>query len=1193
MPDFELTDAIDAGHRRPRRRRRRADGAAPRRVAAACAGGAGTGGRAGLDARTGRDHAAGDRRRRLRSTATTSTTKSAKSSSRNSRKKSATSASCCRSGAQRRTTANACARSAACSTRSRAAAAWSAPRRWASSAGRSRTCSTACSTARVRPARRSSAWSTTPTPRCRSCTPRCAAKARSPPTSPAWKRIADRLAAGEEALYTPAAAPTVEPVVEAGRPTPSRRSSTDRRGRRWMPRSSQHADRRSRNRPTTAPMPLRAEPSRHAGLGRPGAAGDPRRRSQRPPGHHRAVAGRSAQARRARPTTALLRAIHTINGAFAMTEVPVITDDHRPDRGLRQAPAGLAAQPASAEGVAAMAAVAEAIRRTLAALQTPAPRVPAFEGAGRAHARAARQPAGCAPADAGRTGRCDRDRPSRRRVDRCEFAEFADDSPAADDLRRARSAAPSRRRGRDWPRPSRIEADAGERRCERAELPNAFAIERPSRRPSTSTRAGATAERRRSRRDLAPARGRGRTPRSRACAKPSAWKPNAREAERLEAERLAERRSRALEAERARSRTSRSRAPRSRARSKPNASKPSVPKPSASKPNASKPNALEAERAEAERVEAERARSRTRSKPNALEAERLEAERLEAERLEAERLEAERLEAERLEAERARSRARRSRPPRSRTPRRRTRRRRVRAHRSANDAGRSAGARANVAAAEAAQPIDARAASTPPSKPSTNRPSPRCSPHALAASDDPDEALDLTDLDPELVDIFVEEGGDLLDHSDGLLAQLREAPTDREPLVGLQRDLHTLKGGARMAGIMAVGELGHAMESLLEAVVEQRCELGRDGVPLLERGFDRLHAHGHPRRRAPRDRHAGRADRRVRRAARGEPDRCRHRRRAGEAAKPRAPRRAAPNASNSSRCRRRSATQPIGDEDDIGVRAPQEQVRIRADLLDRLVNYAGEVAIYRARLEQQLGAFRGAIARNGPDQHASARPAAPPRDRNRSADRRALPARSATAGEQAFDPLELDRFSTLQQLSRALAESAADLTSLQSTLDDLTRQYETLLLQQSRVSSELQEGLMRTRMVPFDALRAAPAPRRAPGRGRTGQAGPAQARRRAGRTRPQRARAHDRAAGAHAAQRGRARPGNAGQAPQGAASRKKARSASRCAAKVRKSCWKSATTAPAWTATRSAAAAIERGLMPRRRRAVRRATSTR
>lgn len=78
--------------------------------------------------------------------------------------------------------------------------------------------------------------------------------------------------------------------------------------------------------------------------------------------------------------------------------------------------------------------------------------------------------------------------------------------------------------------------------------------------------------------------------------------------------------------------------------------------------------------------------------------------------------------------------------------------------------------------------------------------------------------------------------------------------------------------------------------------------------------------------------------------------------------------------------------------------------------------------------------------------------------------------REGDAGEHSFDPLELDRFSTLQQLSRALSESAADQNSLQITLDDLTRQYETLLLQQSRVSSELQEGLMRTRMVPFDTL---------------------------------------------------------------------------------------------------------------------------
>ena len=52
----------------------------------------------------------------------------------------------------------------------------------------------------------------------------------------------------------------------------------------------------------------------------------------------------------------------------------------------------------------------------------------------------------------------------------------------------------------------------------------------------------------------------------------------------------------------------------------------------------------------------------------------------------------------------------------------------------------------------------------------------------------------------------------------------------------------------------------------------------------------------------------------------------------------------------------------VHSNDESQPHATQEQVRVRADLLDRLVNNAGEVAIYRARLEQQLGAFRGAMA---------------------------------------------------------------------------------------------------------------------------------------------------------------------------------------------------------------------------------------
>ncbi len=112
----------------------------------------------------------------------------------------------------------------------------------------------------------------------------------------------------------------------------------------------------------------------------------------------------------------------------------------------------------------------------------------------------------------------------------------------------------------------------------------------------------------------------------------------------------------------------------------------------------------------------------------------------------------------------------------------------------------------------------------------------------FAADPDPDLPLDTADLDIDLLDIFVEESRDLLDSADRLVARLREAPGEHELVTALQRDLHTLKGGARMAGVMAMGELGHVMESLLETVADGRRELDRTGARLLEVGLDRLHA---------------------------------------------------------------------------------------------------------------------------------------------------------------------------------------------------------------------------------------------------------------------------------------------------------------------------------------------------------------
>ncbi|WP_424681540.1 Hpt domain-containing protein [Frateuria sp. YIM B11624] len=313
-------------------------------------------------------------------------------------------------------------------------------------------------------------------------------------------------------------------------------------------------------------------------------------------------------------------------------------------------------------------------------------------------------------------------------------------------------------------------------------------------------------------------------------------------------------------------------------------------------------------------------------------------------------------------------------------------------------------------------------------------------------------------IDPDLLEIFTEEAHELLDHADGLLAQWRAEPAETAHAAGVQRDLHTLKGGARIAGLVPVGDLTHAIETLLERPVGERDTAQLIGA--LEAGFDTLHSL-------------------VQRVSQGQPieypqaliDSL-----LAMAGQETLTDEAHDAASAMPSARLPSAPLPellpelLPERDDEDVRSTQEQIRVRAELLDNLVNHAGEVAIYRSRLEQQVAGYRFNLVEL--DQTVQ---------RLRSQLRMLEIETEAQiiarfqrehreAGMAVFDPLELDRFSQLQQYSRALAESVSDLVSIQNMLDELTRQSETLLIQQSRVSAELQDGLLRTRMLPFDTM---------------------------------------------------------------------------------------------------------------------------
>ena len=308
---------------------------------------------------------------------------------------------------------------------------------------------------------------------------------------------------------------------------------------------------------------------------------------------------------------------------------------------------------------------------------------------------------------------------------------------------------------------------------------------------------------------------------------------------------------------------------------------------------------------------------------------------------------------------------------------------------------------------------------------------------------EPAASHDSAHHDSELLDIFLEEGFDIIESSGAALVRWQAEPSNRQEVETLLRDLHTLKGGARMVEIAPIGDLAHELEFLYEDLSTGVLKPTSALFELLQRSHDRL---------------AQMLDAT----------------RAGEPLPPAD--RLIDAIKNFSHPTLPEAPAPISLPVTAKNEAPQQpdagadMVKVSAELLDDLVNLAGETSIFRGRIEQQVSDAQ--IALNEMETTIERM-----RDQLRRLDietqGRILSRQQVDAerlGYEEFDPLEMDRHSQLQQLSRALFESASDLLDLKETLDRRNQDAENLLQQQGRINTELQEGLMHTRMVPFERM---------------------------------------------------------------------------------------------------------------------------
>ncbi|MGF2734437.1 Hpt domain-containing protein [Marinobacter sp. DUT-1] len=315
-------------------------------------------------------------------------------------------------------------------------------------------------------------------------------------------------------------------------------------------------------------------------------------------------------------------------------------------------------------------------------------------------------------------------------------------------------------------------------------------------------------------------------------------------------------------------------------------------------------------------------------------------------------------------------------------------------------------------------------------------------------------------VDPEVLEIFLEEAGEIMDQLEQVLENWRKDPGNHDFNQEAQRALHTLKGGARLAQLTELGDKAHAFETRLidlggnapDDAQWQTITADHDAIIALVGEVRRRFEGGAVEPEGPSAPEAGPAQAEETPAAGPEPE--------AEAAP-------AP-ALKPEKAPAKAPSQPRKKAPEV--QRVQETIRVSAPLLDELVNLAGETSITRGRLEQQTSDFGHTL-----DEMAATIERLREQLRRMEIETeaqilfRAEQEHGPDYGED-FDPLEMDRYSAIQQLSRALTESSSDLADLRETMADRVRDTETLLVQQSRINTELQEGLMKTRMIPFASM---------------------------------------------------------------------------------------------------------------------------
>ncbi len=364
-------------------------------------------------------------------------------------------------------------------------------------------------------------------------------------------------------------------------------------------------------------------------------------------------------------------------------------------------------------------------------------------------------------------------------------------------------------------------------------------------------------------------------------------------------------------------------------------------------------------------------------------------------------------------------------------------------------------------------------------------------------------------VDAEFAEVFAAEAEEHIQNLDMRLAQLERNPGNRELLREIRRTAHTLKGSAAMVGFNVISQTAHLMEDLLDRLFDNSLAVTKEVVQLLFQTFNAIDSmvRGLSQSR-PEDAVKLQALRPLYAELLGgsEEEQTEGGMIIFEKKLP------APVA-----IRPTVATPPIArtisDAEIAELEAQAEQlaavsvssagipldvelaVRIPIKRLDNMMNEVGELVINRTVMEQRNEVlartveelslsikrlqrvsreletrYEVELLKNSatPLMSAGISSTSYQNGNGSNGSNSSYNARPNSTAE--FDTLEMDQYTEFHTLSREMGETVADLAAAQRELDTLRSDLENVTILQSRTTDDLQDMLVKVRLVPLANL---------------------------------------------------------------------------------------------------------------------------